>query len=40
MATGLPVLEWPVGEVALVWSHLDRAGARYETLRIFPLRGR
>jgi 2'-5' RNA ligase len=40
MATGLPVLEWPVGEVALVRSHLDRAGARYETLRVFPLSGR
>ena len=37
MATGLPVLQWEVGEVALVRSHLDPAGARYETLRAFTL---
>jgi 2'-5' RNA ligase len=37
MATGLPALRWDVDEVALVRSHLDRAGARYETLRVVGL---
>jgi 2'-5' RNA ligase len=39
MATGLPVLRWDVAEVALVRSHLGRAGARYETLRAIRLAG-
>lgn len=37
--TGHPVSAmWPVGEVALVRSHLGAAGARYETLATIPLR--
>ena len=39
LATGLPALRWAVQEVALVRSHLDRAGARYETVLTVPLKG-
>lgn len=40
VAAGQPVeLVWPVREVALVRSHLDADGARYEFLTTFPAEG-